>query len=464
MRRILLVEPSYKNKYPPLGLMKISAYHKLKGDFIQFTKGCKQSFRGKKWDRIYISTLFTFYWNTTIKTIKYYLKAVSSPRDIYIGGVMATLLNDEIRKDLNVTAIKGLLDHPGILDPDDRCNIDTLIPDYKILDEVDYTYGLRDSYIGYATRGCPNCCPFCAVHSLEPRFVHYASLKKQIKGAEEVYGPKKDLTLLDNNALASDDFEKIIDDVINLGFYKGAKFNNKLRRMDFNQGLDARLLTADKMRLLSQTAIKPIRIAFDFIKMKSLYISRIKMASEFGMPYLSNYVLYNYEDTPEDFYERLRINVILNRELGTQIYSFPMKYIPLDAKDRSYVGAHWNKRLLRGVQCIILATRGMVSPKQDFFEAAFGKTPQDFIKIAMMPDDYIIFREEHKYNGAQDWKVLFEKLSINQHNDLIHILSQNNVDKFIKEQPPHSNLRKLLMHYVIAGKLSKKRRQNSKKL
>jgi hypothetical protein len=31
-----------------------------------------------------------------------------------------------------------------------------------------------------------------------------------------------------------------------------------------------------------------------------------------------------------------------------------MKYVPLDAKDRSYIGKHWNKRLLRGVQCILL--------------------------------------------------------------------------------------------------------------
>ena len=69
MRRILLVEPSYKNKYPPLGLMKISTYHKLKGDFVHFVKGCVSETLKQEWDRVYISTLFTFHWKITVETI-----------------------------------------------------------------------------------------------------------------------------------------------------------------------------------------------------------------------------------------------------------------------------------------------------------------------------------------------------------------------------------------------------------
>lgn len=363
-------------------------------------------------------------------------------------SVMATLLGDDIEKETGVTVIRGLLDKAGILDKDDKCKIDELIPDYQILNEIEYDYNLKDSYLTYATRGCPNNCSFCAVNIIEPEFIHYLPIKKQIMGIDEVYGPKQNLILMDNNVLASDNFERIINDILELGFYKGSKFNGKLRFVDFNQGTDANYLTSDKMKLLAKTAIKPLRIAFDHIEMKDIYISKIRLASNHGLVYLSNYVLYNYLDTPEDFYERLRINCELNEELGTQIYSFPMKYIPLDAKDRSHIGKHWNKKLLRGIQCILLATRGMVTTKLDFFEAAFGTSPEEFRLIAMMPEHYIINREKYKNNGAGEWKKLYKKLTRNEReiieNDVF--CKTNAIEAYKKTKS--FKLKNILSHYI----------------
>ena len=82
MKKILLVEPQYRNKYPPLGLMKISTYHKLKGDQVVFIKGKNTEIKAQKWDRIYISTLFTFYWKITIDTIKYYSSSITENGNI----------------------------------------------------------------------------------------------------------------------------------------------------------------------------------------------------------------------------------------------------------------------------------------------------------------------------------------------------------------------------------------------
>ena len=58
--KVLLVEPNYKNKYPPMGLMKISTYHKMLGDEVHFVKGVSADVDSEVWDRIYVTTLFTF--------------------------------------------------------------------------------------------------------------------------------------------------------------------------------------------------------------------------------------------------------------------------------------------------------------------------------------------------------------------------------------------------------------------
>jgi hypothetical protein len=269
-------------------------------------------------------------------------------------------------------------------------------------------------------------------------------------GIDEIYGAKRNLVLMDNNVLASTEFERIIRDILDLGFYKGAKFNGKLRKVDFNQGTDARLLTPSKMELLAKTAIRPLRIAFDSIAMRDLYISRIKLARDHGILNLSNYVLYNYHDMPRDFYRRLRINVMLNEKLGTKIYSFPMKYIPLNAKDRSFIGKNWNKKILRGIQCILLATRGLISPRREFFEAAFGNDFEEFLRIVYMPEDYIIYRRKHEGNGAYDWAKRFNKLSRNERRDFVDIISSNKVDKDRVSRLSSQKMKKILAHYVTA--------------
>ncbi len=458
MRRILLVEPGYRNKYPPLGLMKISSYHKLAGDEVHFVKGRKASFRDLQWDRIYISTLFTFFWSKTIKTIQYYLRSVDKPENIVVGGVMASLLAKEIRKETGVTVIAGLLDKPGILDKGNSTQVDELIPDYQILKSIDYKYDVEDAYIAYATRGCPNRCKFCAVNTIEPCFRHYLPMQRQVKGIENVYGSKQDLILLDNNVLASRYFKRIIRDIRSLGFERGAKLNGRMRRVDFNQGVDMRKLSEKKMALLSETAIRPLRIAFDHISLEDQYVSCIRLAAKYNLLNLSNYVLYNYTDTPEDFYQRLRINCELNKELGTKIYSFPMKYIPLTAKDRSYVGPNWNRKIIRGLQCILLATRGMVSPRLEFFKAAFGSSPEEFIEIALMPNEYIIRRRTHEMNGAAEWKSIFHSLTKSQMNVLYEIHSNGKVTEAQYKRTKSPRFRRLLEHYIEADRMEKKGR------
>jgi hypothetical protein len=376
-KRVLLVEPGYKVKYPPLGLMKISTYHKLHGDEVAFYKGISASVRDQNWDIIYITTMFTFQWKRTIETIKFYQRGKQkNKRNIKIGGILASLLQGDVE---NETGIKP---HFGLWQ-----KVDRMPPDYALTNGV-YSYYTNNASIGYMTKGCTNRCQYCAVPKLEPEFVPFIPLEKQLDPN------MKDLILLDNNVLASPEFPRIVEEIKKQGFYKGAKFGDAQRHVDFNQGVDARLLTEEKMALLSQLPLKPLRIAFDDIKFEKLYISKIRLAHKYGISHLSNFILFNYDDTPEDFYRRLQINIELNEELGLSIFSFPMRYIPLDAKDRKYVSPKWTKTQLRGIQCILHATQGVVGPRRPFFEKAFGRDAGEFKYIIEQPEEIIFHREK----------------------------------------------------------------------
>ena len=73
--------------------------------------------KNPKWDRVYVTTLFTFYWKITIETIQFAKKLVKRPDQLLIGGVMASLLHKEIEDETGIKTHKGLLDKPGLLDP-----------------------------------------------------------------------------------------------------------------------------------------------------------------------------------------------------------------------------------------------------------------------------------------------------------------------------------------------------------
>ena len=366
MANILLIEPNYKCKQPPLGLMKISYFHKnIMHDYVRFTKGGLPSeLAGTKWDRVYVTSLFTFEWKATIEAIEYAKTLVDSIDKVSVGGIAATMLPKQIYEETGIMPVCGLLGLPG-----DEC-IDQIVPDYSMLDDVDYVYPFNDAYFLSATKGCGNKCGFCAVQTLEPTFVPYIDIREKIRAIDEEFGPKKDLILMDNNVLRSPRFNDIIDDIIAAGFAKGATYKNPRtgkvvqRYVDFNQGLDALFLNEAKAKRLGEIALKPARVAFDHIEDRDIYERALRLCAKNGITELSNYVLYNSEDfggkgkkyhadTPEDLYDRMRITLDLKDEINSELpddcekvaaFSFPMRYIPLSAHERGYVGSMWNAK------------------------------------------------------------------------------------------------------------------------
>ena len=572
-KRVLLLEPDYPNKYPPVGLMKLSTYYRRLGWDVVFYKGGYDAFvadrltlalindlddlipdvrwgkhygilldsvwkrRDKpliallsgcpdqmlsaitlvtryqeeykhggyferhEWDRVGVTTLFTFYAKETIDAIEFAKKLVR-PENIMVGGVMASLVPEYIEKTTGVAPVTGLLEKVSLYDDkvNGGVNIDDLPLDYSILEEVEYQYPASDAHFAHTTRGCVNKCAFCAVPILEPKYKGYVSLAANIDYERRMFGARSNLLLMDNNVFASKDFPRIIDDIKKLGFAKGDKVeavcplkiceervfadyntrayikkgviflqelcgrikieqdkkdlfagllkynadgdwhavrsdeflslckevkalvdkhwkpSKKSVAVDYNQGLDSRLsLKQGMMDKLAECAIKPVRIAFDHWDLRKVYEKSIQMAAKAGIRQMSNYVLYNFKDTPEELYWRLRQNVALSEELDVSIYSFPMKYHPIkDPKwfsNRNYLGNHWCRRYIRFVQVVLNSTMGKVGRGKPFFMKAFGETIDQFRELMLMPEAYILKRWDAELGGYIDhWRELFNAL------------------------------------------------------
>lgn len=492
MEDILLIEPNYANKYPPLGLMKISTYHKRLGDCVVFAKGkLPDELAGKRWDRVYVTTLFTFKWEETKKSIEYALTVVKNQHKVFVGGIMATLMPELFIETFpTITLVKGLLNRDGTLGLQNEKCIDRLTPDYDILDDIEYKYPTTDAYFLYMTRGCGMKCQFCAVQTLEPEYIPYISIKEQIAEVDRLFGAKRNLLLMDNNVLRSNKFDCIVDELIDLGFGKSCTYPNPRtgkplkRYIDFNQGLDAKLLTEHKAKRLGELAISPARIAFDHIEDEEQYKRALELCAKNGIKHLSNYILYNGEDftgkgqhyhadTPQDLFNRMKISMDfcdeLNDKYGSDgkvhIFSFPMKYIPLNATDRSFIGTHWNKKYLRAVQRMLIPTQGKGVSTRSFFEKVFGTTAEEFVENLAMPENLLRIRghfverkdepkEDRKKRYAQwevsqsridEWTRLYRSLG-NDYIKYVDLIKDNDFSMDNYEQASTPTLRKMFIH------------------
>lgn len=454
MVNILLIEPDYRSKFPPLGLMRISNYHKSRGDAVTFARGRVEALRDARWHRIYVSSLFTWELPRTVKTAKYYLNSTSDPANVFVGGIAATLMPEYIEKRVPCTVIRGSIDRKGKLGPGIP-SLEAFIPDYSILDSANYEYKPEDAYFIRITKGCIRKCKFCAVPLLEPRFGRIKNWRQHLHEARERYGERRHLVVLDNNILATKGIHGTIQSIRREGFEKGAKLNGRKRTVDFNQGIDARLITPGIAKALSALCLSPVRLAFDFDSIEPRYRRAVRRLADVGFEAFTTYVMFNFKDTPQSLYHRMSVNLELSEKLKIRVTGFPMRYVPVDGVTRRHVGPHWHWRYLRGIQCVLLATHGMVSPNPEFFEAAFGKDVEEFLEILSMPDHYIIHRKKHKDNGAAGWRGRFRRLSDGSKMELFDILAKLNRSRTKKAglRSAPKRFRGLLEHYCPKGKV-----------
>lgn len=605
-RKVLLIEPNYKNKYPPLSLMKLATYHRMLGDEVVFYKGTDQEFainetmkqlvevlnnndssvkwralwddlveyitkggderldnlrkhsksalvkhtlvnfrryyHNKKyledpqWDRVCITTLFTFYWQKTVDAINYYKRFCKDSSQVFVGGISASVVPEEIEKETGIKPFVGLLDKGGELDDNDII-IEQLPLDYSILEEIDYVYPEHDGYYGYMTRGCVNHCAFCVVPKLEPTYQSHIPLLERIEHTREHFGEKRNLLLLDNNVFASDDFDAIIDEIKDTGFVKGSMYvapnyyeiaiNNlkddynvpaycksmfkqynllvektknekelkeiiqimvknglddlhtitkdgileaeeyfrpkfekiyknkpKIRHVDFNQGVDSRLISENNIRKLAEIPIDPLRIAFDHWELHEVYENSVRLAAGAGIGHLSNYLLYNFRDKPVELYKRMKMNIDLCEELGINIYSFPMKYHPIQDpkyfRDRDFMGEHWNRKFIRAVQAVLNSTKGKIGRGKEFFERAFGKNEEMYFQRLYMPEAMLIYRNYYEYETGliDEWWGKFKNLTPKKSEKLKRFVEGNDFSN-IESLTSDKAVLEVLKYYLI---------------
>lgn len=226
--------------------------------------------------------------------------------------------------------------------------------------------------------------------------------------------------------------------------------------MDFNQGIDSRLINDTNMEKMAEIPIRPVRIAFDHWNLHEKYENAVRIAVKHGHTCLSNYVLYNFEDEPLELYWRLKLNVDLCEELDINIYSFPMKYHPIEDpkyfSNRDYIGKHWNRKFIRTIQAILNSTKGKVGKGKKFFEKAFGKNEEEFNKLLYMPEIMIIYRAHFDENGlSNQWWKEYSALTDDQKNVVNPIIYSNSFDDYESDVHDLSCLR-VLSYYRIKSK------------
>ena len=231
---------------------------------------------------------------------------------------------------------------------------------------------------------------------------------------------------------------------------KYAKKKGRLRFVDFNQGVDARLFNEETVALLAQIPVRPLRVAFDDVKTEKAYTKALEMSVKHGMKDFSNYLLYNYKDKPEELYHRMRINVDLCEQLGVSIYSFPMKYHPLrdeHSHDRDYIGKHWNRKYIRAVQAILNATKGKIGRGVSFFEKAFGRNEEEYMELLIMPETFLLFRFFFEHLGyTQKWREAMSELTDEERKELYPIIFKNDFNH-IEEITDNSKFLEILKFY-----------------
>lgn len=280
--RIGLIDVDGHN-FPNIALMKISAWHKQFGNSVEWYTPFEH------YDIVYVSKVFSFSedWREPINA-----------NTVIYGGTGYQIKNingKEVFFPYDIKLHKGYEFSEELL-----CSIEHIYPDYSI-----YPMYTKDTAYGFLTRGCPRGCAFCHVGAKE------GTISYKVADLSEFWRGQKNIVLCDPNILACKEWKPLLQQLIDSNAY-----------VDFNQGLDIRMMTEEKAEMLSKIKIKEIHFAWDRYGDKDMILPKLKLFSEYkykGKNPDHNaivYVLVNFDTTIEQDLDR----IYTLREMGYWAY------------------------------------------------------------------------------------------------------------------------------------------------
>lgn len=316
-----LIDVDSKN-FPNLSLMKISAYHKAKGDSVEWW------FPLKRYDVVYVSKVFGDEYSEMTYDV------IQADTIIYGGTGFAIKIIDG--KEVYEKSDDGTL-------PDE---IEHMYPDYDLYPDL-----TKNKAFGFLTRGCPNNCSFCHVSKKEGFVSH------KVADLSEWWNGQREIVLLDANILAC---RQHIDLLEQLAESKAL--------VDFTQGLDARFINEKNIEVLKRIRIKTLHFAFDFMKNERRIVKGLKIAKEELKISDRNaivYMLTNFDTSIQDDLYRVRMIQSAGYMQDVRIYrknALPKRHILRDLQ-------RWcnNRRLYRSCDFLDYVPRADGKPIREIY-------------------------------------------------------------------------------------------------
>ena len=313
-KRVLLIEPLYARRYPPLGLCKIATFVKSNGGKVQFVRDPTAA--QIEWaDLICLSSLFTY---ESDKVHEAYAKVEASGKPIIIGGIYASLCTETAMERMPKARIFA----------GNSAVLDQVKPDRSLDWDVEGKWNDFD-YV-FTSRGCCNKCAYCAVWRIEKPTL-YPRWDKYLSG-------KPFLMVSDNNLTSTPEshWRSVL-----------GKVSEMKVKLVLDNGLDCRKITPEWAKELAKIRWLQdgLRLAFDHMGVDGTFQRAVRMIQDAGVPRsaMMAYVLFNFHDTVEDADHRARECW----DLGIRPY--PQRYTPLDklSKNPPYIGKYWSPEMVR---------------------------------------------------------------------------------------------------------------------